>query len=385
MSDFGGLIRKPIKGFTDDNAEAQAIIKRQEPLHPRGTGHSNMGQSIVKDATIFTPEVIDIVFDAESKTVYASAGATLLEIDHFLEPYGYMVATSPDHRSVSLGGVLSVGGYGVEVCRYGALVDNVVSLDLMYKDGRVVRNLPAHAPDAKKVLCGIGEHGVILAAKVKCIRKPIYSYIKSEDIPNVDHYVEKAWDYINDPNKDDNIDIWYAHWGSRHNKMSRGKMVYEENRDWKPPEEGYRKVSDFRALRKEKSDQWSFGKPYKYHIWLDHFFTMDHIKPAMERGLEVRQQIEDDGGEVIVYSSLGPTIKDKDSQHFPHYSESDYLMSVGIFANFLEEQEEAAKKCAKRHILYSKEMQEKHNARLYRYAWYWDKDFDEIDLSDIQL
>ena len=31
MSDFGGLIRKPIKGFTDDNAEAQAIIKRQEP------------------------------------------------------------------------------------------------------------------------------------------------------------------------------------------------------------------------------------------------------------------------------------------------------------------------------------------------------------------
>ena len=107
------------------------------------------------------------------------------------------------------------------------------------------------------------------------------------------------------------------------------------------------------------------------------------LKVGTELALKDCEDIRADGGEVIIYSTLGPT--NKQVEHFPHYADSEYLISVGIFANFLEGQELAAKKCAKRHMRYSKKVQDEYNARVYRYAWYWDKDFDEIDLSDIQL
>ena len=109
LTDFGGLIHKPIKGFCLQTTQAQKIIAEGGLLHPRGTGHSVMGKSMREGATIFTPEGDEIIF--KNGIVSAPAGVTLFDIDNFLEPYGYMLPTSPDIRTVSLGGVLSVGGF----------------------------------------------------------------------------------------------------------------------------------------------------------------------------------------------------------------------------------------------------------------------------------
>ncbi|NQZ14400.1 MAG: FAD-binding protein [Alphaproteobacteria bacterium] len=109
MTDFGGLIVKRVAGIVDQVNVAQEAIKKGDIIHPRGMGHSNMGQSMREGAYVFSPEPQDIRM--EGNLVVASAGTTLLEIDNFLLPKGLTLPVSPDHRSLSLGGVLSVGGF----------------------------------------------------------------------------------------------------------------------------------------------------------------------------------------------------------------------------------------------------------------------------------
>ena len=380
MSDFGGMIQKPIKGFTDSTEEAVQIISNNGLIHPRGTGHSVVGQSIRENAMIFTPEPIDMVFNAEKKTVYASAGSTLLEIDDYLEQFGYMVPTSPDHRAVSLGGVLSVGGFGVEVCKYGPLVEHVVSVDLLRKDGTISRAVPADHADVRQVLGGVGQHDIILAAQINCLRKPLYNHLKLEPIKDADHFVASCRAYIEADDQDGMFDVFYAHWSDNGNQlMTHGYTIHEENKD-APLKEGYKVFKDYRANKKRISDDWTFRKPYKYFVWSDHFFKIDDLKVGLEKGLKIVEEARRDGGAAIIYSSL--TKSNNTDTHFPHYTDdAGYVVSVGIFTNFLEEDLEAAKKCARSQMLYSKEMKERFAAGAYRYGWEWDENFKDLDLN----
>ena len=377
LSDFGGIVKKPVKGITDNLEEARETIKKGGLVHPRGTGHSVMGRSMKEDALIYTPEETDIRL--VNDVVYASAATTLLDIDNYLELFGYMLPTSPDHRAVSLGGVLSVGGYGCEVCRYGALVDHVMVMDFMTKDGQILRNLPGNHPIVKKALCGLGEHGTILSAGVKCFPKPVTSYLDRQPMPDgVDFYMEKAREFVSTPPSDDKPDVWYAYWARRRNEFVKGQAIYKEN--YNTVKKGKREErSDYRAFRKRRSDRWVFREQYEYYIWSDHFFTIDNFQEPLKQSLDIMKEGEEDGGSVVIYSSI---VKgNKEDKHFPHYTDADYLLSVGIFANFLGKDRKAAEKSARAQMLFSKEAQEKYNGNAYKYGWEWRENFKYLDVN----
>lgn len=374
LTDFGGLIYKPVKEIITDNKKAQEILKNNGLLHPRGTGHSVMGKSIEHHASIFTPEDIDITFKDE--IVYASAGTTLLDIDNYLEQHGYMLPTTPDHRAVSLGGVLSVGGYGIECCLYGALVDHVEEMDLMDNEGKIWKSLKMSDARVQKALCGLGKHGYILSAGIRCVPKPVASFMKYDEIPDVDYYVQAVKDFMNDPDRHKKTDIWHASWFKSGAKIGRGKMTYEEGEAFGSE---YKKIDDHRADRKKLSDGWVFRQRYQYYIWTDIFFTIDNFKPAFERAMEIRQQGQDDGASAIIYSSIGMGRNDV-PKTFPHYdADNNYLVSIGIFANYLPQHDREARKMARAQMLYSKEAQEKWDGRQYRYGWEWQEDFKGLD------
>jgi hypothetical protein len=97
LTDFGGIVKAPIKGTTNKLDEAKNLIEAGGLVHPRGTGHSVMGRSMKDHALIYTPEEHDISF--KNEVVYASAATTLLDIDHYLEEFGFML---PRHRTIAL-------------------------------------------------------------------------------------------------------------------------------------------------------------------------------------------------------------------------------------------------------------------------------------------
>ena len=154
--------------------------------------------------------------------------------------------------------------------------------------------------------------------------------------------------------------------------MTRGHTIFDK--DAPAPKNGFIVRDDYRADRKRISDAWVFKRPYQYNVWSDHFFTLENFQPALERALEIRQEGQDMGGSVIIYSSI--TRSNKKMDHFPHYSDQDYMMSVGIFGNFLAEKEDAAKAFAHKQMLYSKQSQDEWGGRPYRYGWEWREGFE---------
>ena len=251
----------------------------------------------------------------------------------------------------------------------------------MTKEGEILRNLPADHPISKKALCGLGEHGTILSAAVKCFPKPVTSYLDRQPMPNtVDFYVEKAREFVSTPPSDDKPDVWYAYWAKRRNEFVKGQAIFKQDTH---VERGNREEQkDYRAFRKDRSDNWVFREQYEYYIWLDHFFTIDNFKEPLAQSLGIMRQGEKDGGSVVIYTSI--VRGDKNHPHFPHHTEADYLLSVGIFANFLVKDRKAAERSAKAQMLHSKEWQEKYNGRPYKYGWEWQEDFKHLDLDSIE-
>ena len=377
LTDFGGLIHKPIKGFCHQTAQAQKIIADGGLLHPRGTAHSVMGKSMRAGATIFTPEGDDIVF--KDGVVSAPAGVTLFDIDNFLEPYGYMLPTSPDIRTVSLGGVLSVGGFGMEVCRYGPLIDHVEHITLLTQEGEILEKLPARDSRVTKVLAGIGRQGTILSAAIRCLKKPLKNFIRKDPIPDVDSYYAMVRDYMQDPERDTHTDIWRAYLTPRSAHVYRGKMIYDGDPVDHYDPEIYQEISDYRSYFHGPTKLWAFGRSYQYYVWSDHLVPLDTTKQALEKGFELRQKGQDLGGEVVFYSVVTKT--HKETAHFPHYSDQDYVLSIGVYGNFLADHKQQAKEFARLQMLYSKQFQDELKGVPYRYGWEWQEDFKDISFD----
>lgn len=367
LTDFSGFVKIMMKRRVTSLKEAQSVLRVGGLVHPRGTAHSHMGKSMKHNAFTFTPEQTDIIF--KDGIVEASAATTLLEIDDYLETFGYMLPTSPDHRVLSLGGVLSVGGFGVESCRYGALVDSVVAMDVLLPDGQVIIGMTSSHADFYNILCGLGAYGTILKASIQCVEKPAMIVEETTYFNDVSEYVSMAQAFIDGKER---YDIWYGAWYKQRGWVTRGNVI-QSKEDVKEKNADFIFDDDIRATRKEKTDEWVFMKPFQYNIWSDHLVPVEKLEDQFRDALVLYNKLNEEGGHVTIYTVL--TKSNKKVPQFPHYTNSDYLISIGLYANYLPEQRDLAIDAAKAQMQYSKVSQEKHGALVYRYGWEWDDNF----------
>ena len=349
LSDFGNLVKRQVLGFIDSPEAYQQNIQNGRDVHPRGTAHTCMGQSLKNNAFVFSAEPLDMTFDGENVT--ASASTTLYEIDQFLEPHGYMLPVSPDYRVMSLGGVLGVGGFDISSSFMSGLVEHIVSLTILNPEGELKKDVPAEDIEAQKMLCGLGEHGAILSAKIKCIKKPKQTAFKRRYFETPNDYIELLQKTLN---KNDSV-LACAGWSNRKPWIDLGHYSYSnklEDSFLEEPE----LIKDIRSYKKDRVDKWVYRKPYKHFVWSDHFVPIDQAVSQINRGLELKDKIAEMGAEVGLYSYVVKA--NKDVEHFPHYHpESDYLISVGVYSNFLADQKEMAEKVSQMQLSYSRESQ----------------------------
>jgi FAD/FMN-containing dehydrogenase len=155
----------------------------------QGAGHSVNGQSVSRGGLLLinrgataAPRIGDGVVDVEGR-------ARLREIERPLNRAGRTVPVLPDFLDLTIGGTVSVGGYGVESVERGALVDHVERLRLVLPTGRALWCSPTAEPELfRYALAGLGGLGVIERIVMRTVEAPryttmfVYRYLSLRDL-----------------------------------------------------------------------------------------------------------------------------------------------------------------------------------------------------------
>ena len=141
-SDFGGVVRKTPRVVVRPQHEHDifrcfSVAKETGvTVSFRGAGHSCHGQTL-SDGGILIENLGDsadfrLLDDGQ---VEVSAKALWHDLEKGLNELGRSVPVTTDYLNLSVGGTLSVGGYGIHSITHGAQIDHVTKLRLLMPDG----------------------------------------------------------------------------------------------------------------------------------------------------------------------------------------------------------------------------------------------------------
>ena len=171
--DFGRMIPGHAKGviaattpeellMTVRNAKSEGVS-----LTPCGTRSSCGGQSLPNGGLSLDMASMNGVgpVDVKNATVQCESGATLRSISEATLPYNLLPNILSFNLDITIGGVLSAGGFGANCHRFGPMIANVVSLDVVTGDGHLVHCSREEERDLfDAALGGLGHCGVIARA-----------------------------------------------------------------------------------------------------------------------------------------------------------------------------------------------------------------------------
>lgn len=181
-SDFGRFIsRQPfavLRPGSIDDIQAMVVFASDQTLTIGGMGkvgesHSTFGQAQVEAGIVIDMSTLNQIHVINDDHAHVDAGVRWLQLLEQTTPLGKTPPTLTDYVNLSIGGTLSVGGIGGQAFRHGLQVDNVLELEVVTGQGRLVSCSPTRRPflfDA--VRAGLGQFAVIVRARVRLIDVP---------------------------------------------------------------------------------------------------------------------------------------------------------------------------------------------------------------------
>ncbi|MCC7119572.1 MAG: FAD-binding oxidoreductase [Anaerolineales bacterium] len=167
----GDIDRRPavIIRTTNANEIAQVISLAKEtslPLAVRSGGHSV--HSVVDDGIVLDLSLMkDLQIDAKTKTVWAEAGLTAIELTSATLEHGLAIGFG-DTGSVGIGGITLGGGVGYLVRKHGLSIDNLLAAEIVTADGNILQiDETNHADLFWAIRGGGGNFGIATKFKFK--------------------------------------------------------------------------------------------------------------------------------------------------------------------------------------------------------------------------
>jgi FAD/FMN-containing dehydrogenase len=127
-----------------------------------------------------------------------------------------------DTMTLSVGGILSVGGWSNRSHQFGAVVDTVRELDVVTGDGRLMTCSPTQHEDLFNLsLAGMGQYAIIVRARVQLVAAP--SHILQQDLvyDDLETYLSDAKRLI--------LDARFHHLGSTVVQTPDGRWTFQIN------------------------------------------------------------------------------------------------------------------------------------------------------------
>uniref|UniRef100_A0A6N2N415 FAD-binding PCMH-type domain-containing protein n=1 Tax=Salix viminalis TaxID=40686 RepID=A0A6N2N415_SALVM len=176
---FSSSERKPLAIVTPTNAShiQAAILCSRLTIRIRSGGHDFEGLSY-RAALPFV--IIDLInlrtinVDAENKTAWVQAGATLGELYYSISEKSRTLAFPAGNcPTVGVGGHFSGGGHGTIVRKYGLASDNVIDAQLIDAKGRILDRASMGEDLFWAIRGGGGQSfGVVVAWKIRLVEVP---------------------------------------------------------------------------------------------------------------------------------------------------------------------------------------------------------------------
>ncbi|HEY9377978.1 MAG TPA: FAD-binding protein [Jiangellaceae bacterium] len=176
-NDFGHIVHRTSRavlrpGSVDDIVTMVRFCNRHLiPVAARGQGHSTFGQPQVEDGLVIDMGPLSTVHHVGADRAVVDAGTVWSEVLTAALEEGKAPPVMTDFLELSVGGTLTVGGIGGTTFRHGFQVDNVLSLEVVTGEGRLVTCSPRRNRDLfEAVLAGLGQCALIVRATVRMVR-----------------------------------------------------------------------------------------------------------------------------------------------------------------------------------------------------------------------
>lgn len=192
--DFGRLVEGSATGHVQPTtveavvAAVESARRNRERVTIRASAHSFGGQAVPHRSAVLDVTRLDSV-RVEGATAVCGPGATLRRVVDATLPLGLLPRTLTNLLDLTVGGLLSVGGIGPASQASGPFVANVSSLTVVTPEAELVTCSKTQRRDLfDAVLCGLGQHGVIVEAHLAL--REVLPHIRTFYLLYDDH---RAW------------------------------------------------------------------------------------------------------------------------------------------------------------------------------------------------
>jgi cytokinin dehydrogenase len=177
--DFGHIIHEVPRAVLRSSSvrDVQRIIRFANRfgigVGMRGQGHSTHGQSQVEAGVVIDSRLLASIESISEGGAVVGPGVLWLDLLQATLEQGLTPPVLTDFIELSVGGTLSGGGIGGATQRHGLQVNNVLELDVVTGEGRLVTCSPERRPALfNSVLGGLGQLGIIVRATLKLSPAP---------------------------------------------------------------------------------------------------------------------------------------------------------------------------------------------------------------------
>ncbi len=180
-ADFGNIVHRTPRAVLRPGSVNDIVVMVRYALQyrlqiaMRGQGHSTHGQAQVGAGIVIDSSTLNQVHTVGSDYADVGPGARWREVIAATLPRGLTPPTLPNYLDLTIGGQTTVGGIGGAGHRHGAVVDNVLELDVVTGTGQLRRcSARENAALFNAVRGGLGQFGIIVRARIKLVpAKPL--------------------------------------------------------------------------------------------------------------------------------------------------------------------------------------------------------------------
>jgi cytokinin dehydrogenase len=182
--DYGHLVHR-VPGAVLRPASVDDIVrivdfarKRDLTIAVRGQGHSGYGQAQSRAGIVVDSSTLARIHRISSDEAVVDPGVLLRTLVLTGAAQGVTPPALPDYQGLSVGGVLSLGGFDGGPMPHGAMIDNVRELRVVTGEGDLVTCSPTRRRRLfRAVLGGLGQCGVIVRATLRMVPAPAMALV----------------------------------------------------------------------------------------------------------------------------------------------------------------------------------------------------------------